>query len=227
MSIAPSTQKPVMKLDFTKAHTRYNNAAGKRLPGVTTILGIINKPALVKWANDMGLNGIDTSNFVQDAANKGTVAHAMIQCYLTGHTLDTSNIAPDVVSKAENAFIKFLSWWDQQGLRCIHSELQIISEEWQVGGTLDILAERIANGNLVEVDLKTGKGIYDEMKIQVCAYAEIYEEVHGKRVDEVWICRTGKDDDESFDAVQIHNRGECVDAFVKASLLYRALQKVK
>ena len=33
--------------DKTKAHTVYKTADNKRVPGVTTILGVLNKPALV------------------------------------------------------------------------------------------------------------------------------------------------------------------------------------
>lgn len=219
--------KEKLKLDFTKAHTVYKNAAGKRVPGVTTVLGVINKPYLVKWANAMGLQGIDTEKFVRDAADKGTVAHAMVQCHLEGKELDLSNLVPDVVAKAENAFIKFLSWWDRQGLTCIHSELSMISEHWQVGGTGDIFARRQSNGNIVYVDLKTSKGIYPEMRVQSSAYAEMYQEIHGQDVNEVWILRTGKEDDDSFEPVEVCNRAECVEAFVAANGLYKALKKIQ
>src|SRR5438093_1588565 len=49
-------QRPKLTLDFTASHTVYKNAAGKRVPGVTTILGILNKPALLKWAWEQGRN---------------------------------------------------------------------------------------------------------------------------------------------------------------------------
>ena len=43
----------------TAAHIRYKTTDGTIVPGVTTILGILNKPALVRWANQLGLRGID------------------------------------------------------------------------------------------------------------------------------------------------------------------------
>ena len=54
-----------MKLEASAAkrgrvHTVYKTKDGKRVPGVTTILGVINKPALVRWANNLGLQGIDS-----------------------------------------------------------------------------------------------------------------------------------------------------------------------
>ena len=40
------------------AHTQYKLVDGTKVPSVTTVLGILNKPALVKWANNLGLQGI-------------------------------------------------------------------------------------------------------------------------------------------------------------------------
>ena len=37
----------------SKTHQRYYDKAGTMLPGVTTILGVLNKPALVPWANKL------------------------------------------------------------------------------------------------------------------------------------------------------------------------------
>ncbi len=221
--------KDKLKLDFTKAHTVYRDKNGKRLPGVTTVLGIIDKPALVGWANRMGLEGFDTSRLVKDAADKGTLAHAMAQAHVMGMELDwdSINCSKSVRNEAENAFIKFLGWWGDGRYTRIASEFVMISEKWGCGGTGDIFAIRNADGKLLYVDLKTSNGVYREMKIQVSAYAEMYDEVTGNYVDEVWIVRIGKEDTGDFEAVQVFNRSECVTAFEAALPLYRALQKVK
>lgn len=52
----------------TKAHTRYYLSDGTLVPGATTVTGLLNKPALVKWANNLGLQGIDSSKYVDKAA---------------------------------------------------------------------------------------------------------------------------------------------------------------
>src|SRR5439155_21898181 len=54
--------------DKVKAHVRYYTSKGEQVPGVTTILSVLNKPALVSWANRMGLQGIDTHKYVDEAA---------------------------------------------------------------------------------------------------------------------------------------------------------------
>jgi hypothetical protein len=44
---------------ISKAHTIYKTAEGVRVPGATTITGLLNKPYLVPWANKLGLEGIE------------------------------------------------------------------------------------------------------------------------------------------------------------------------
>ena len=39
---------------ISKAHTVYKLADGTRVPGATTITGLLNKPHLVRWANKIG-----------------------------------------------------------------------------------------------------------------------------------------------------------------------------
>ena len=58
-----------------KAHIRYVNAMGKRLPGVTTVIGVLNKPLLVPWANNLGLQGINVRDYVNDKADILSLIH--------------------------------------------------------------------------------------------------------------------------------------------------------
>ena len=41
-------------MHYTTGHTVYKNKYKKEVPSVTTILKILNKPALQKWANSLG-----------------------------------------------------------------------------------------------------------------------------------------------------------------------------
>ncbi|MBA7569795.1 hypothetical protein ES708_11536 [subsurface metagenome] len=63
------------------AHIIYRTRSGQSVPGVTTILSVLNKPALVPWANRMGLQGIDVAKYVDDKAAIGTLAHYLIISY--------------------------------------------------------------------------------------------------------------------------------------------------
>ena len=215
--------KEKYRIDFQAAHTRYKNAAGKVVPGVTTVLGILNKPALLKWAWDLGTKGINLEAARQAAADVGTIAHALCEAHLRGMEMDTGNLAPDMLSKAETGFLRFLDFWQKEQLTVLHTELAMVSERMQVGGTLDVLAVR-PDGKRVLVDLKTSKGIYEEMLIQVATYAAMYEECHGHAVDDVFIVRIGKEDADDLEIRQVSNRAERVAAFASLAQTRRLLQ---
>lgn len=219
-------EKPVYKIDSTRAHQVYKNAAGKRVPGVTTILGLIAKPALVHWAWQMGSEGKDYKKVSEQAAGIGTIAHAMCECHVKGMELDTSNLSKEDLDKAETAFIKFVSWWDSNGFKCIASELQMVSEYYQCGGTADIIA-RDRDGKLVLIDLKTSKAIYSEHRVQTSVYAEMYEETHSDPIDRVLIARIGKEDAGDFEWREVHDRRECQDYFEALCDAYRLKKAVK
>ena len=63
-------------------HTKYVNSNGQEVPSVTQILGVINKPALINWANKMGLQGIKTSEVLRNTADIGTLAHEIIEKWI-------------------------------------------------------------------------------------------------------------------------------------------------
>lgn len=206
---APPTK---YKVDFLSSHTVYKNAAGQRVPGVTTVLNMLNKPALLPWAWKLGKEGIDLEAARRKPADTGTVAHALCEAHLRGLELDSENIAPDILGRAETSFLKFVSWWDREDLMMVHTELEMVSEQMQVGGRLDILAVRKA-GQFVLVDLKSSKAIYDEMLLQAATYAAMYEEVQGQAIAEVKIVRIGKEDADDLEVRDVNNRQARVQAF--------------
>lgn len=223
MMTTESTSKPLYTISNTRQHTIYRTADRKRVPGVTTVLGVINKPQLLKWAHQCGLDGEDFNKVRDKAADIGTIGHAMVEAHLRGMELDTSNLNPDHVSQAENAFLKFLSWWDAEGFEVLETEVVLVSEVWRCGGTADIIA-RDRQGRIVLVDLKTGKGIYDEHLVQTSAYAEFYEENYQTPVDKIVICRIGREECGDFEPREVHNRPAQMLVFEYALGLYKARQ---
>ncbi len=179
-----------------KAHTRYRAKDNTIVPGVTTITGILNKPALVKWANNLGLQGIDSAKYVDDKAEIGKCAHYMIEQYLKNEKLDLSDYTPNQLDTAENAVLKFYEWKKHQDFRVIESELKLVSEEHRFGGQCDIYC--VLNGKNTLIDLKTSKGIFPEMFTQVSAYQQLLIE-NGFPCEDVRILRIGRDESEGFD----------------------------
>jgi len=65
-------------------HTVYKSLDGEKVPGVTSILAdTIPKPALIPWANNLGLQGIKVKEYVDELALIGSLAHYLITCNLS------------------------------------------------------------------------------------------------------------------------------------------------
>ena len=181
-----------------KVHTVYRLKDGTKVPGVTTVLGVINKPQLVKWANNLGLQGIDSSSYVDATARIGTLAHEMIQEYLGGPEWDRSAYTPEEIDTAENAVLSFYEWERQTGhkMETVAIEMPVVSETFGYGGTVDWLG--YIDGKLWLVDIKTSKGLFPEHEYQVSAYDRALFEL-GYEVAGVRLLRVGRSEDEGFD----------------------------
>ena len=67
---------------------RYRLLDKSIVPGVTTILNVLSKPALVPWANKLGLQGIEVGKYVDALGEIGTLAHLMVENYLNTKMVD-------------------------------------------------------------------------------------------------------------------------------------------
>lgn len=188
----------------SSTHQKYYLKDGALVPGVTTILGIRDKPALKHWAWKLGTEGKKYWEESRKAANIGTIAHEMIRIHLRGLMEGKSDAAIDAeindftqeyskveIDKAENAFMAFLDWEKVYRVTPILLEEQMVSEKLRYGGTIDLYGEVAGKRELV--DFKTSKDVYPEMKIQVAAYEYLLREnfhpTDGRR-----ILRIGKED---------------------------------
>ena len=211
-------------MNKTKAHQIYKLADGTRVPGVTTILQVLNKPALVKWANNLGLQGIDSTKYRDKMADIGTLAHLMILDYFKCEKSDYSEYSPDDVDKAENCLISFYAWTKENDVKPIAVEQQLVSEVFKYGGTVDLYC--MLNGLPTLVDFKTGKAIYDEMFIQVAAYKMLLEE-HKNIVDHVRILRIGREDNEGFEDRKMANMDRYWYLFFHSMKIYNLQKQLK
>ena len=180
-----------------KAHTRYRLQDGTLVPGVTTVLGVLAKPALVAWANKLGLAGIDVAKYVDDKADIGTLAHLFVTDALQGKKTDTSDFTPNQVDLAQNSALSFWEWEKRNRIEeVLLVERPLVSETHRFGGTQDVYCRIGAERTLI--DLKTGKGIYDEHLYQVAALAALLEE-NGHKVDCVRVVNIPRTEDERFE----------------------------
>jgi len=180
-----------------KAHTRYYLADKTLVPGVTTVLGILNKPALVPWANGLGLQGIDVKKYVDDKADIGTLGHAFVTDKLIGVETDTSDFTANQIDEAQNCALSFWEWEKTNHIEEVgFVEKPLVSEVYKFGGTEDIYCKISGEWNLI--DLKTGKGIYKEHRYQVSTLAELLIE-NGYKVEKLRVLNIPRTEDEQFD----------------------------
>lgn len=246
-----------MKLDLGAEHTIYTTKDGTRVPGVTTVLGELAKPHLMKWyANEeragvvetmaalASMHQLDVTMLVRAlpqkpfaeakrdrAADIGTVTHALVEGWLTGDALESDGIDQMTWHMAQHGYDRFRRWWDNEGFTLLHSELVMVSELQQVGGTADIIA-RDRDGRMTLIDLKTSKASpywpYRETFGQVAAYAAIWtEQDHADvkdDIDRIVLNRIGKTagDNGQVYEVSAEQRTGGMDLFLAALWARRA-----
>ena len=182
----------------TKAHTIYKLRDGTRVPSVTTIVSLLDKSKfLVPWANRLGLQGIDSTKYVDALADVGTLAHQMILDYFKKVKTDFSDYSPETKDKAENSFLSFLEWAKGKEIEPLALEIEAVSEILRYGGKFDFYG--LIDGIKTLIDFKTGSGIYYEMGIQLSAYKNLLIENNLGDPEQCMIVRIPRDETESFE----------------------------
>lgn len=195
--------KGAVKLSFSPGKHSYM-INGEKAKGVTTVLSILAKPALIVWAAKMAAEYIENTleagvsydevqikEFAKNAqwahrskkdsaADAGTMVHQWIQDYVEG-----KNPKMPVHEGMKRAIEGFLQWWIQQDVKVVQAEAKLCSPTLMLAGTADLVC--YLNGKLTILDWKTGSGIYPEYLLQMGAYADMYEEEFGERVEQVGV----------------------------------------
>ena len=183
---------------------------GKRMTGVTTILGVLAKPALIPWSARMAVeyaieNAVDRGveegekyytveahTFEEaktayakkrdEGGQKGTDTHALIEAYIGVCIEKNDGMAFESRAEGYPEEIKaFAEWAVKGGIRFLGSEVQMYSKEMFVAGTADFVFEK--DGKTFIGDIKTFKKIWDRTPFYQCAgYALMWEEME----DEKW-----------------------------------------
>jgi len=209
---------------------------GKRLTGVTTILGVIAKPALIGWAANKAVDYIKDHIYDNDidamvtkilpearkahtkikdtAADYGTHVHDQIENYCKGKKVVSIN---EQVDKSVQSFI---DWFERQNAKVIESEKRLYSKEHWYAGTVDLVLE--IDGKHWIADIKTSNGIYNTYFLQMAGYQIALEETENYDIEGhmiIQLTKTGKVRVERSYGVEKNK-----EAFLAALTLYRTLQ---
>ena len=125
-------------------------------PSVTELTALLNKPALINWANKRGLKGIDITKKRSQWLDYGVSIHSQIENYIKEGT----NF---LKIEDQNRFNHFV-----EGKEIIESE-KTIKTEWFTG-KYDLLFKQ--HGQKFLIDFKTNqKNIYLENILQLVGYS--------------------------------------------------------
>jgi hypothetical protein len=192
---------------------------GHRLTGVTTILGILDKPYLLPWAANM------TAKYIQENSNKiehdgdllfyevsSQILEEAKKAYIT--TRDKAGvkgkdvhaiieeIIKDVIENSGGVIRsgrnnnkqvqKFIDWAIENKVKFLASEKLVHSKELFIGGICDFICE--IDGKRFIGDVKTGKMIDPTYFWQTSAYDYCLNEMGEGTAGSYVIVRLGKDE---------------------------------
>lgn len=209
---------------------------GAFVPGVTSILSCLGKPALVPWAagmaSDYWLSALKAGRTdfpvihkeskgahrkkAKDAANIGHNVHHYAECFFK--KLELPELKTDEAVRGVDAFHK---WYDSHDIKILASERRVFSKEFYYAGTCDFVAE--IDGVLGVGDIKTSSGIYPEMRFQTAAYQQALQEEKAIKFPVRWIIRFDKKTGE-FEAKSFYEFDLDFSGFAAALTLHKTLQ---
>lgn len=180
---------PIRRKDTARGH-HYADADGRRVPGVTSIIGDgIPKPALINWAANATadaavnrwaeLDGMQPAARLAElkkarytekdtAANRGTAVHGFAEQLVLGREVKV----PDELAGHVEAYARFLDEWQ---VKPVHVEFAVVSYQYGYAGTADLMAD-LTHPDTGETfrtlaDVKTNRsGIFGETALQLAAY---------------------------------------------------------
>lgn len=214
--------EPKRGLKFYPASHRYK-LDGAWVPGVTTILGVLDKPAIPKWAAktvaEYVANNREAIEHLYAAGERsmvaslkeipwtsrdragvrGTDVHDFAERILNGESVD---VPEELVGHVESC-IAFMEEWD---IKPVLVEATVGSREHKYAGKLDLVADSKHAPRAI-FDWKTAaSGIYKETAFQLVAYA--FAEFHGEDGDEKPMAELGIE--ESYG---VHVRADGYDVY--------------
>jgi len=179
------------KLPVTKGKKvdgfRFYDIDGKAYPSITTVLGIQKKAQLQDWRDKIGEK---VANWEMGrAARRGKATHLLIEQYIKGLTPSERGVLPLGLFRLIKPYVDQIN-----NIHCL--ETIMYSKKLTIAGQVDCIAEY--NGKLSVIDFKTANKERQESWIenyfmQTTAYAQMYEEIFGKEIEQIVILLASED----------------------------------
>ena len=166
---------------------RFYEVDGKAYPSITTVLGAQPKPGLDQWRKNVGEEAAKWE--MNRAARRGKATHDLVEQYLKGETPSIRDVLPLGLFRLLKPYL--------ESIDNIHAIEKIMySHKYTIAGQVDCIGEY--NGKLSVIDFKTANkerndAWNENYYIQCSAYAEMYEELFGTRIEQIVILMASED----------------------------------
>lgn len=162
----------------------YLSESGNMWPSVTTVNECYPKGfAYFEWLKK---HGEDADEIRDEAGRRGSVVHKLTEDYDNGIEVtlldDNGYIGYKLIEW--KMFERYVQFRDRFSTFVIHNELNLVSDQYKIGGTVDRIMK--VDDKVLLVDIKTSNFISQHYWLQVAAYRKMAEEKNIK-VDAVAI----------------------------------------
>ena len=153
---------------------------------VTEVLKAIDKPALRYWTGEQVYNAMVVNPNLskaealaapyktsEKAKSRGSTVHSIVEAFEHGNKVEDQHILEEFKGYAK----AFYQWAGLDKVKVVEHEKTVFSEKYQYAGTLDLIVSLEENHDPFVIDVKTGKGIYQEAFLQVSAYRNALDEL--------------------------------------------------
>jgi hypothetical protein len=139
-----------------------------RYPRVTSIVSVLAKHGLGRWREKLIREGRDPDAEAREAADRGTAIHALTEAIDLGANADCP---PDLLP-----FIAAYREWKAENVASVEmTERLVVHRRFGYAGKLD-KALVLRDGRRAIVDLKTGRSLAPETRLQISAYADALDD---------------------------------------------------
>ena len=129
-----------------------------------------------------------------EARDIGSMFHKIAEDYTLG-----KKVTEPATEPLKLMFSKFKGWWDKSGLKVIHSEKTVYSQELNIAGTCDLIVTKDSwkdeegKQQHALLDLKTSKDFYINYIIQIHGYKKLVEDSLDIKISKLGIVKIPKE----------------------------------
>tara|TARA_R110000796_G_scaffold97550_2_gene204605 strand:+ start:1315 stop:2142 length:828 start_codon:yes stop_codon:yes gene_type:complete len=209
----------------------------KRVPGVTTITHLCDKPQLAYWlkttplkalhdkveqclATSDPIDGLKLKNMYDDslkacdyvrdqAGDIGTIVHDLFE-----KIVQNKPYIPPTDEKVLSSLNHLMLWYKSQKVVVEVQEKKLYSKKYGYAGTLDLICTMNGKKTKYLLDLKTSNYITEDMMYQLHAYRQAYLEETGEKINKLGIIKAPKTSDKSMEIMIVNYSPQYLKGFL-------------